>query len=230
MTTPITPDREYEPQWCVASHTTDGLEARTEAFVRQVRQTMAGLKSRFGGASAALDAWLNLLHKESQYAHDWLIDPLYIASAEYCAELATRSYEAQDRLSAAFLEDQERRFRKLLNSGPDLYAIQLGIPDAQTAELQARPPAPPETDLPTNGKGCLPEAPALDERRAAYDAYKRKCKKAGLKMTEKELARLANPAWNTRDPVMKWKEGKDRSGDDRLIRRAMEKVPPASHS
>ena len=228
MTSPITPDGEYQPQWCVASHTTDRLEARTEAFVRQVRQTMAGLK-RFGGPpSAVLDAWLNLLHKESQ--HDWLIESLYIASAEYCAELATRSYEAEERVSAAFLDDQERRFRELLNSGPDLYAIKLGIPDAQTAELQAKLPAPTETDLPTNRKGCLPEAPALDERRAAYDAYKRKCKKAGLKMTEKELARLANPAWNTRDPVTKWKQGKDRPGDDRRIRRAMEKVPPASHS
>jgi len=70
--------------------------------------------------------------------------------------------------------------------------------------------------------------PDLDERKTAYDAYKRKCKDAGVKMTERKLAQLANRAWNTRDPVMKWKQGKDRPGDDRLIRRAMEKVPSAS--
>jgi hypothetical protein len=70
----------------------------------------------------------------------------------------------------------------------------------------------------------------LDERKSAYDAYKRICKDAGVKMTEKHLARLANPAWNTRDPVMKWKAGKDRPGDDGRIRRALQKVPSAGKS
>jgi hypothetical protein len=91
-------------------------------------------------------------------------------------------------------------------------------------------PVPAETELPTQREGTPTEVPDLDERTAAYDAYKRKCKDAGVKMTEQQLARLANRAWNTRDPVMKWKEGKDRPGDNRLIRRAMEKVPPASQS
>jgi len=89
-------------------------------------------------------------------------------------------------------------------------------------------PVPAETELPTQRKGTPTEVPDLDERKTAYDAYKRKCKDAGVKMTERKLAQLANRAWNTRDPVMKWKQGKDRPGDDRLIRRAMEKVPSAS--
>ena len=102
------------------------------------------------------------------------------------------------------------------------------------AGLRAEPPSaadstpvPADTESPTQRRGT-PEAPDLDERNDAYAAYKRKCKDAGVKMTEKKLARLANRAWNTRDPVMKWKEGKDRPGDDRRIRRAMEKVPSAS--
>lgn len=86
-----------------------------------------------------------------------------------------------------------------------------------------------ETELPSQRKGTPSQAPDLKERKAAYDAYKRKCKDAGVKMTEKKLAR-ANPSWNTRDPVVKWKEGKDRPADDRLIRRGMGNLPPANRS
>jgi len=48
-------------------------------------------------------------------------------------------------------------------------------------------------------------------------------------MTEEILAKLVpNRRWNTRDPIMKWKLGKDRPGDDEQIRSAMRKGPPPS--
>ena len=37
------------------------------------------------------------------------------------------------------------------------------------------------------------------------------------------LAKLVNRRWNTRDPIMKWKAGLDRPGDDDRIRRAIQK-------
>jgi hypothetical protein len=105
-------------------------------------------------------------------------------------------------------------------------------------EPQVAPPSlgstidqvPAETGLPTQKKETPTEVPDLDERKAAYNAYKLKYAKAGVKITEKKLARLANPAWNTRDPVMKWKAGKDQPDDDRRIRAAMVNVPPPSPS
>jgi len=69
--------------------------------------------------------------------------------------------------------------------------------------------------------------PDLGGRKAAYDQYKRACEDAGVKMTEKKLAKLAHPRWNTRDPIVKWKSGKDRPGDDERIRGVISKGPPA---
>jgi hypothetical protein len=70
--------------------------------------------------------------------------------------------------------------------------------------------------------------PDPDGRKTAYDQYKRACRDAGVTMTEEKLAKLANRRWNTRDPIMKWKSGKDRPGDDERIRKVIAKGPPAS--
>jgi hypothetical protein len=86
-------------------------------------------------------------------------------------------------------------------------------------EHQAKSAASAEPDL---ARG----APDLWERKAAYEDYKRACKAKGVRMSEVKLARLARSTWHTRDPVMKWKAGKDRPGDDDRIRQAMRRGPP----
>jgi len=100
-------------------------------------------------------------------------------------------------------------------------------------EQVSNEPVPAISTVANPAQALAQSAPAamavdLDERKDAYAAYKRKCKKAGVKMNEQKLAQLASKGWNTRDPVMKWKEGKDRPGDDALIRRAMQNVPTES--
>jgi len=97
--------------------------------------------------------------------------------------------------------------------------------------------AAPSVTLPTSGSTNpeVAESTArtaarktdLDDRDAAYAQYKRTCMETGVKMTEEKLAKLVpNRKWNTRDPIMKWKLGKDRPGDDEQIRSAMRKGPP----
>jgi len=68
-------------------------------------------------------------------------------------------------------------------------------------------------------------APPQLERKEAIAAYKRECKAAGLKIADQDIARAACSTWNTRDPVVKWKAGKERPGDDERIRRVFRDKP-----
>ena len=103
--------------------------------------------------------------------------------------------------------------------GPDLYASFR----ESTKSLNCD-----EADSVADERPAAPSEPDLDGRKTAYAQYKRACKDAGVKMTEEKLAKLANRRWNTRDPIMKWKSGKDRPGDDERIRSAIGKGPPAA--
>jgi hypothetical protein len=67
-------------------------------------------------------------------------------------------------------------------------------------------------------------SPDSNERKNAYAALKLLCRAHGKEMREEILAHEANPNWHTRDPIVRWKQLKDRPGDDGLIRSAMDRL------
>lgn len=62
------------------------------------------------------------------------------------------------------------------------------------------------------------------ERQAIYRSLAELYKGQRKKMTERILAKEANPKWNTRDPIALWKQLKERSGDDLRIRETIERL------
>jgi hypothetical protein len=118
-------------------------------------------------------------------------------------------------------------------SAPQNYA---GLPAAPAAAttMPLRSELPSEDAQPSpssTGKeaGHAPDVPPvgpdLEERKRVFAAYKDECKAAGVNLTEGVLAKAAQNSWNTRDPVSKWKQGKDRPGDDDKIRRVLREKP-----
>jgi hypothetical protein len=107
----------------------------------------------------------------------------------------------------------------------DLIAQQVnpeGPIDGPQASTESKPDAFAESRAPNENK-----SPSSDtsERKTIYSDYARDCKRASVKMTERILATLVNPNWQTRDPIAKWKQGKDRPGDDAKIRAVIKKGP-----
>jgi hypothetical protein len=105
-----------------------------------------------------------------------------------------------------------------------------GIAGSEAKTTAVTPTAPTGAPSPQQEPVEGPESPKVtpdrDERSTTYLSYVRACKERSVKMTEARLANLANRNWSTRDPVAKWKQLKDRSGDDALIRAAIRKGPP----
>jgi hypothetical protein len=65
----------------------------------------------------------------------------------------------------------------------------------------------------------------LNDRMRAIAAYKAECKAAGIKVTDLMIAQAANRKWTERSRVTWWKAGKDRPGDDALIRKVLRAKP-----
>ena len=89
---------------------------------------------------------------------------------------------------------------------------------------QERKLAKPELS-PTLSSAAADTPVDLVERSNTIDAYKRECKAAGIGVTDEAVAKAARRSWNTRDPVTKWKAGKERPGDDAQIRRVFRDKP-----
>jgi hypothetical protein len=69
------------------------------------------------------------------------------------------------------------------------------------------------------------QADSIVDLASAIVQYKRECKDVGVKVTDEDIARAANPKWNERSPVVKCKAGRGRPGDDRLIWKVLERKP-----
>jgi hypothetical protein len=106
-----------------------------ERFERLARRAMIALGLKFDHPFAAVDAWLDLLHKESPYAHDWKIKSICIASAECCAELKIRALEKGRAARVETLDELERDFGEM--SKYDLHAIYRGVEDLPTEEAKS---------------------------------------------------------------------------------------------
>lgn len=105
------------------------------------------------------------------------------------------------------------------------------ITDAPIQKIQIES-RPAELETATNHHTSEPAAaststknPDLNERKAVVDHYKSECRAARVKVTDSQIAKAANNRWNTRDPISKWKAGKDRPGDDQRIRRVFRDKP-----
>jgi len=156
----------------------------------------------------------------------------------------------------AMLEDAQRTRRELLRELPidhsDRRAIEGELEElsAQVAQIEAelpQPVPPPIVDVPTKGqspaaipgetgsreadKGPEPRPESREirkaERTAARDAYKAKCRAAGVKVTDNMIAEAANPKWHSRTQVQKWLVCDPRyDGEaDRLIRKVFTEKP-----
>jgi hypothetical protein len=96
-----------------------------------------------------------------------------------------------------------------------------GLVEAPTSSKQSSP-SEVTAELPSSSK--LVPSPDAHDRKTLYRLLRSECKTAGVKMDERTLAKRVNPNWNTRDPIAKWKQGKDRRGDDTIIRDKIAKL------
>jgi len=127
----------YEPAWTLRGGG-DKPETPREAFGRLARRAMKALGQKFADPAAAVDSWLERVSgylKARQTGHswdDWHLTQLEKASAEYCAELATRFHEAENQDAEKAFKKLEWRFRQLPEQGPGLSAIRrtgTGVPE-----------------------------------------------------------------------------------------------------
>ncbi len=65
------------------------------------------------------------------------------------------------------------------------------------------------------------------DRKLLLEAYKNECKLAGIRVTDEMIARAANPRWNERTPVKRWKSyiPSCTAADDAMIRRVLKEKP-----
>jgi hypothetical protein len=77
---------------------------------------------------------------------------------------------------------------------------------------------------PSQGTG---DDPIAVERAALLNAYKRRAKQTGIKLTDTMIAKAAKATWNTRTPVTWWKRNDPgtKPSHDRLIRGVLAKDP-----
>ena len=158
------------------------LRQRFERLAAHAAETE--MQTTFKHLFQGVDAWLDLLWRDSPYAHGWKITRLVIASAEHCAELSIRALKASGspklgvadpaknsytipesaRASKAnILGEIERQFRGLFNENPraDLSAIHRGSDDTTAAPRPSHPPTLPETA----NAGSSPDKTMLTETR-----------------------------------------------------------------
>jgi len=85
-------------------------------------------------------------------------------------------------------------------------------------------PAQPETDTNDNGDGV--DAVAT-ERKRLIDAFKAKAREQGIRVTDKLVAKAANPKWNDRTMVTWWKRNdpKSKPPHDKKIRAVLGRDP-----
>lgn len=77
----------------------------------------------------AVDAWLDLLKRETRFAQEWKISLLLTASAEYCGELKLRALTSERRWDVEIWSEIERQLRTIIAENPrdELYAIDRGV-------------------------------------------------------------------------------------------------------
>lgn len=78
-----------------------------------------------------------------------------------------------------------------------------------------------DTDSPISLNACKAERTKL------RDDYRAECKRAGVRVTDEMIAKAANPRWNSRSNIQKWRscDAKYEGGPDRKIREVFRKKP-----
>jgi hypothetical protein len=207
--------------WRIDPYDQERLEEKR--FTPLIVRLMRVRGEEFGHDRQAVDACLDLLCHEGLFEDEMNVLYLGDALTTLCERLEIGALLDQCPELATLFAKLQSQFKKLADKGfGECTAVRLP-PLTPSEQIQKSAP----------GSGNKLDAGAedmhvsdVDERASIYDDYKKACRAVHVKMTETKLANQANPKWSTRDPVAKWKQLKDRPGDDALIRAAIRKGPP----
>jgi len=118
-----------------------GRSTLLQVFCRLAREAVVELGQHLPTGAAAVDYWLDLL-QNGLYCNGRTIEPLHIASAEYCAELRTQSREAGNQQRADAFAKLEEQFRRLTAS-TQFHALRRSDPTVHTAPTADEPSTEP---------------------------------------------------------------------------------------
>jgi hypothetical protein len=163
-----------------------------EPFERLVAQAIeVELRIKYQHRFQAVDAWLDLLSRETRFSHGWKISLLLTASAECCEELKLGAPTTEQAGTAKIWAEIERQFRKLIavNPNEELYAIDDRAGTPSTVES-------PDLKDPASGSARGPNRRA--DRQALVDAHIEKIfQLTGKRISRADIWRSAHYTWRT---------------------------------
>jgi hypothetical protein len=118
-----------ERKWsigCTDSKVREHLRTRFENLAAHAAEL--ALRTKYEHRFQAVDAWLDLLKRETRFGHEWKISLLLTASAEHCGDLRLRALTSERHWDAEIWGEIERQLRTLMAENPrhELYAIDRG--------------------------------------------------------------------------------------------------------